>query len=119
MVCGARVKSLEPARAAGNAPGCGLAGGVRADLSNSGRGNVMTDVIGTWRLVKAVARDASGKELAGAYGGEWAAPYGAQPMGRIVLGADGRMMALACDNRKEVPADEKREYGGYCRNYTY
>ncbi len=71
----------------------------------------MTDVIGTWRLVKAVARDADGRELP--------APYGGKPMGRVVLGADGRMMAAICDSRKEIPPGEKREYGGYCGNYTY
>ena len=71
----------------------------------------MTNVIGTWRLVKATASDAQGRELP--------PPYGGQPMGRIVLGADGRMMALVCDNRQEIPAGEKREYGGYCGNYTY
>src|SRR4051794_8856396 len=71
----------------------------------------MTNVIGTWRLVKATASDAQGRALP--------PPYGGQPLGRIVLGADGRMMALICDNRKEIPASEKREYGGYCGNYTY
>jgi len=71
----------------------------------------MTNVIGTWRMVRAMARDGDGNELP--------APYGGQPMGRVVLGADGRMMALVCDGRRELPAGEKREYGGYCGNYTY
>src|SRR3954466_7351309 len=71
----------------------------------------MTNVFGTWRLVKATAHDAGGKELP--------PPYGGEPMGRIVLGANGRMMALICDNRKEMPPGEKREYGGYCGNFTY
>ena len=71
----------------------------------------MTDVIGTWKMVRAVAHDENGKALP--------APYGGQGMGRLVLGADGRMMALLCDARRELPAGEKREYGGYCGNYTY
>ena len=71
----------------------------------------MTDVIGTWKMVRAVAQDGNGKALP--------APYGGQGMGRLVLGADGRMMALLCDARREIPNGEKREYGGYCGNYTY
>jgi hypothetical protein len=71
----------------------------------------MTNVIGTWRLVKAVARDASGKELP--------APYGGYPMGRVVLGADGRMMAMTGDGRREIPNGGKREYSTYCGNYTF
>ena len=70
----------------------------------------MTSVIGTWRLVKAVSRDGYGRELP--------APYGGQPMGRVILGADGRMMAVICDGRREVPAGENREYSSYCGNYT-
>lgn len=68
-------------------------------------------VTGTWRLVRALSRDASGNELP--------APYGGQPMGRVVLTADGRMMAVVCDGRRQVPGSEKREYSSYCGNYTY
>lgn len=71
----------------------------------------MTSVTGTWRLVKAESRDADGKVLP--------APYGGHPMGRVALGADGRMAAVICDARREVPAGEKREYSSYCGNYTY
>jgi len=71
----------------------------------------MTSVIGTWRLVRAVARDAGGTPLP--------APYGGHGMGRAVLSADGRMMAVLCDGRREVPAGEMREYGSYCGNYTF
>ena len=39
------------------------------------------NVIGTWRLVRAVSRDGSGNELP--------APYGGHPAGRVMLGADG------------------------------
>jgi hypothetical protein len=36
-----------------------------------------------------------------------------------MLGADGRMMAVTCDGRREIPNDGKREYGSYCGNYTF
>jgi len=71
----------------------------------------MTQVTGTWRLVRVVSRDADGKELR--------APYGGQPMGRVVLAADGRMMAVLCDGRREIPGAGPREYGSYCGNYTF
>jgi Lipocalin-like domain len=71
----------------------------------------MTSVIGTWRLVKSVSRDADGRELP--------PPYGGRPMGRVVLAADGRMMAVLCDGRPEIPDGGKREYASYCGNYTF
>ena len=71
----------------------------------------MTSVTGTWKLVKAVSRDGEGRELP--------APYGGQPMGRVILGADGRMMAVICDGRREIPDGGKREYSSYCGNYTF
>jgi hypothetical protein len=71
----------------------------------------MTSVTGTWRLVRAVSRNGDGKELP--------APYGGQPAGRVVLGADGRMMAVTCDARRDIPDGGKREYSSYCGNYTF
>jgi hypothetical protein len=71
----------------------------------------MTSVFGTWRLVRAVARDGEGKELP--------APYGGHGMGRVMLSADGRMMAVVCDGRREIPSGGTREYGSYCGNYTF
>lgn len=71
----------------------------------------MTSVTGTWRLVRTASRDANGKELP--------APYGGQPMGRVVLAVDGRMMAVLCDGRRNVPAGEARDYNSYCGNYTF
>jgi hypothetical protein len=40
-------------------------------------------------------------------------------MGRVVLAADGRMMAVLCDSRRELPAGVTREYSSYCGNYTF
>ena len=71
----------------------------------------MTSVFGTWRLVRAVARDGEGKELP--------TPYGGHGMGRVTLSADGRMMAVVCDGRREIPGGGTREYGSYCGNYTF
>jgi hypothetical protein len=71
----------------------------------------MTSVVGTWRLVRAVARDGDGKELP--------TPYGGHGMGRVMLSADGRMMAVVCDGRREIPDGGKRDYSSYCGNYTF
>ena len=71
----------------------------------------MTSVVGTWRLVRAISRDRNGNELA--------LPYGGHGMGRVVLGADGRMMAVICDGRPEIPGGGKRDYSSYCGNYTF
>jgi hypothetical protein len=40
-------------------------------------------------------------------------------MGRVVLDASGRMMAVVCDGAVELPAGTKREYSSYCGNYTF
>ena len=65
----------------------------------------MTDIIGTWRLVRAVSRDADGNVLA--------APYDGQGMGCIVIGADGRISVMMIDARTDLPAGETRDYSGY------
>jgi hypothetical protein len=69
----------------------------------------MRDIFGTWSLVKAVARDEAGNILR--------PPYGPIPMGRIIFTPEGRMMAVVCDGRTEMPADEKRGYASYCGNF--
>jgi hypothetical protein len=71
----------------------------------------MPNVIGTWRLVRAVAKDGAGNSLP--------TPYGGRAMGRVVLQADGRMMAVVCDGSDELPPGTKREYSSYCGNYTF
>lgn len=71
----------------------------------------MQSVTGTWRLVRATARDADGNELP--------PPYAGHGMGRVVLAADGRMMAVLCDGRRDLPAGTRREYSSYCGNYTF
>ena len=71
----------------------------------------MADIVGTWRLVAAVARDAAGRSLP--------SPYGPRAMGRVVFDADGRMMAVLCDGRQDMPAAMSRDYSSYCGNYTF
>ena len=71
----------------------------------------MTDIVGTWRLVKATARDDDGKPLP--------SPYGPKAMGLVVFQADGRMMAVLCDGRNTLPLDKSRQYMSYAGNYTF
>jgi len=71
----------------------------------------MRDIVGTWRLVAATARDAQGKPVA--------VPYGPKMMGRLILNADGRMMAVLCDGRPTLPDGMVRDYSSYCGNYVF
>jgi hypothetical protein len=65
---------------------------------------------GTWRFVRAMARDDAGNQRP--------PPYEGQGMGRIVIGSS-RMAVMMIDWRHDVPADQKREYSGYTGSYTY
>ena len=67
------------------------------------------DLVGTWMLVEANAVDGDGNPLR--------SPYGPQPMGRLVLTAGGRMMAVLCDGRPAMPEGEARAFASYCGNY--
>jgi len=68
-------------------------------------------IVGTWKLVGAKARDRDGKALP--------EPYGGKGLGRVMFNADGRMMAVTCDGRNELPAGAVRAYSSYCGNYTF
>src|SRR5215475_249903 len=75
------------------------------------RGNRAMDTIeGTWRLVRAIARDDAGNPRP--------SPYDGEGMGRIVIGG-GRMAVMMIDWRHDVPGGQKREYSGYTGTYTY
>jgi hypothetical protein len=54
------------------------------------------EIVGTWTLLHATARDAAGTARP--------APYGGKELGRVTFTADGRMMSVVCDGRKELPA---------------
>jgi hypothetical protein len=71
----------------------------------------MPSIVGTWRLVKAEAHDASGKPLP--------TPYGGKGMGRITFNAEGRMAMVVVDGRPELPAGAGRDYSSYCGSYTF
>jgi hypothetical protein len=71
----------------------------------------MPSIVGTWKLVRAVARDKAGTALP--------TPYGPKAMGRVTFNADGRMMSVVCDGRQELPAGTARDYSSYCGNYRF
>jgi hypothetical protein len=71
----------------------------------------MTSIVGTWRLVRAMAFDANGKPQP--------APYGGAPIGRVMFTSSGRMMAMTGDGRQKVVAGEVREYNTYAGTYTF
>ena len=71
----------------------------------------MRSIVGTWQLVGAAARDRDGKPLP--------EPYGGKGLGRVMFNADGRMMAVTCDGRPELPPGVGRAYSSYCGNYTF
>ena len=68
-------------------------------------------IVGTWRLKSTMGRDDAGKLLP--------PPYGPLAMGRVVFGADGRMMTVLCDGRKALAAGEPRQFMSYAGNYTF
>ena len=71
----------------------------------------MGSIVGTWRLVEAKSHDPKGQPLS--------VPYGGKGMGRVMFSAEGRMMAVVCDGRPELPADTRRDYSSYCGNYKF
>lgn len=71
----------------------------------------MPSIVGTWKLVAAAAKDKNGNPLP--------APYGGKGMGRVTFTAEGRMMAMTCDGRLELPPGTERAYSSYCGNFTF
>ena len=71
----------------------------------------MPSIVGTWKLAAAAARDRGGDPLP--------PPYGGKGMGRLTFTAEGRMMAVTCDGRTELPAGVERAYSSYCGNYKF
>ena len=71
----------------------------------------MPSIVGTWKLIAAAAKDKDGKKLP--------TPYGGAPTGRVAFSAEGRMMAVTCDGRRELPPGSERAYSSYCGNYTF
>jgi hypothetical protein len=71
----------------------------------------MPSMVGTWKLVRATARDGSGAPLAD--------PYGGKGIGRVTFTGEGRMQSVVCDGRREMPPGETRDYSSYCGNYSF
>ncbi|HRD74798.1 MAG TPA: lipocalin-like domain-containing protein [Hyphomicrobiaceae bacterium] len=71
----------------------------------------LTSLVGTWALVRGTCTAADGTPRP--------APYGPMGMGRVSFSADGRMVAVVCDCRPELPAGTEREYNSYCGTYTF
>ena len=68
-------------------------------------------LVGTWALVRGRCTAADGSDRP--------APYGPMGMGRVSFTSDGRMMAVVCDGRPELPQGIEREYNSYCGTYTF
>jgi len=68
-------------------------------------------LVGTWALVRGTCTAADGSVRP--------TPYGPMGMGRVSFTEDGRMVAVVCDSRPELPANAAREYNSYCGTYTF
>lgn len=68
-------------------------------------------LVGTWGLVRGTLTASDGTPRP--------APYGPMAMGRVSFTADGRMVAVVCDCRPELPPGITREYNSYCGTYTF
>ncbi len=68
-------------------------------------------LVGTWALVRGTCTAADGTPRP--------TPYGPMGMGRVSFTEDGRMVAVVCDSRPELPAGSAREYNSYCGTYTF
>jgi hypothetical protein len=68
-------------------------------------------IVGTWRLKSTMGRDDAGNVLA--------PPYGPAAIGLVVFEASGRMQAVLCDGRPDLPPDEPRQFMAYAGNYTF
>lgn len=73
--------------------------------------NIDSRIVGIWRMVGTKGADDSGKALP--------PPYGPKAMGLVTFQADGRMMAVLCDGRSEMPGSEQRPFMSYAGNYTF
>jgi hypothetical protein len=71
----------------------------------------MRDITGTWRLLRAQAWDKDGNPRP--------APYDGNAIGRIVIDRSPRMSVMVVDPRPDLPAGQKREYGGYSGPFTF
>ena len=71
----------------------------------------MSDIVGTWRLIRTRAHDDAGTPLP--------PPYGPKPSGIVVFQPDGRMITALCDGRPMMPDGEPRQFMSYAGNYLF
>ena len=69
-------------------------------------------ITGTWKLLRTKAEADDGSPLPPPFGG-------VHVIGRLVLGADGRMMGAIMDGRAEIPAGEQRQRSFYSGLYAF
>ncbi|MFC7739574.1 lipocalin-like domain-containing protein [Roseomonas sp. GCM10028921] len=71
----------------------------------------MNSLVGTWRLVEALAFDENGREAP--------PPLGPNPMGIIIYDTK-RMMVAVCDGRPAMPeGSTQRIFSSYAGNYEF
>lgn len=68
-------------------------------------------LVGTWKLVRVMARTTDGSVRP--------SPYGPEGLGILSLTADGRMMAMLGDGRRAVPQGVERRFVSYCGNFSF
>lgn len=68
-------------------------------------------IVGHWRLVSTRAWTADGTEVP--------ETYGPVSLGIVTLTAEGRMLAVLCDGRPELPAGQTRAYRSYMGAYSF
>lgn len=68
-------------------------------------------IVGHWRLVSTRAWTADGTEVP--------ETYGPVSLGIVTLTAEGRMLAVLCDGRPELPPGTTRAYRSYMGAYTF
>ena len=73
----------------------------------------MKSITGTWQLVQTECVSEDGTSLSPPYGGADIC------MGLLSLRADGRLICVLCDSRKEMPPGQPREYNSYCGAFQY
>lgn len=66
----------------------------------------MVNIVGTWRLIGGKTWDKAGAERP--------PPYNPDGLGVVVLGADGRMVAVLCAGGPAAADGKAREYVSYC-----
>lgn len=68
-------------------------------------------LVGVWKLINIVNRDADGNILRSS--------YGPKKFGLITFNDDHRMMVVIQDGRENLPSSREREYSSYAGTYRF